>query len=42
MDNQETIKDLDQEWVELIQEARDLGLSADEIREFLGRTFVTD
>lgn len=42
MDNQEILKDLDQEWVELIQDARDLGLSMDEIREFLGQTCVTD
>jgi len=32
---QQVIEELDQEWVELIQEAFDFGLSADEIRAFL-------
>ncbi|MFC7321839.1 anti-repressor SinI family protein [Halobacillus campisalis] len=29
------VKTLDVEWVELIEEARNLGLSVEEIREFL-------
>lgn len=28
-------KELDNEWVELIMEARNIGISVDEIREFL-------
>jgi len=28
-------KELDKEWIELIIEARNLGISADEIKEFL-------
>ncbi|MEH7304663.1 anti-repressor SinI family protein [Neobacillus drentensis] len=34
-----TEKDLDTEWLELIYEAKKLGLSIDEIRNFLKRTF---
>ncbi|KAA0560773.1 DNA-binding anti-repressor SinI [Bacillus sp. CH30_1T] len=30
--------ELDQEWIELIFEARDLGISVDEIREFLNKS----
>jgi DNA-binding transcriptional regulator YhcF (GntR family) len=30
-----TEKELDQEWLKLINEAKNLGLSVDEIREFL-------
>ncbi|MCM3163356.1 anti-repressor SinI family protein [Metabacillus litoralis] len=29
------MKELDQEWVELISKAREMGLSTEEIREFL-------
>ncbi|MBL3644015.1 anti-repressor SinI family protein [Bacillus sp. RHFB] len=31
-------KDLDKEWVELILYARELGISIDEIREFINRS----
>jgi DNA-binding transcriptional MerR regulator len=34
-----TEKDLDTEWLELINEAKKLGLSIDEIRNFLKRSF---
>ncbi|MGF3103678.1 anti-repressor SinI family protein [Rossellomorea sp. DUT-2] len=32
---------LDKEWIELIIEARNLGISIDEIREFLNRSSRT-
>nr|WP_263325110.1 anti-repressor SinI family protein [Neobacillus sp. Marseille-Q6967] len=34
-------KELDTEWVELIMEARNLGISVDEIREFLQQSSKT-
>jgi DNA-binding transcriptional MerR regulator len=34
--------ELDQEWVELIEQAREIGLSLNEIRDFLLRTQQQD
>lgn len=34
--------ELDQEWVELIEQARELGLSLSEIRDFLQKTRQQD
>ena len=31
-------KELDKEWIDLIIKARDLGLSVDEIKEFLNKS----
>ncbi|GEN46569.1 anti-repressor SinI family protein [Alkalibacillus haloalkaliphilus] len=36
------IKGLDNEWVQLMKEAREAGISKDEIREFLAASKVTE
>ncbi|WP_017184933.1 anti-repressor SinI family protein [Alkalibacillus haloalkaliphilus] len=36
------IKGLDNEWVQLMKEAREAGISKDEIREFLTTSKVTE
>ena len=33
-------KGLDKEWTEMILQARDLGISIDEIREFLNQSII--
>jgi DNA-binding transcriptional MerR regulator len=35
---EKTEKELDKEWLELIVEARNLGISVDEIRDFLKKS----
>ncbi|WP_134702645.1 anti-repressor SinI family protein [Ammoniphilus sp. YIM 78166] len=40
MDAKGNIEGLDMEWVALILEAKELGLSCEDIREFLGQSTI--
>ncbi len=40
MDVKGSMEGLDREWVALILEAKELGLSCEEIREFLGQSSI--
>jgi len=40
MDLKGNVEGLDMEWVSLILEAKEMGLSCEEIREFLGQSTI--